>query len=81
MIVPHFADQFFWARQVARLGAAPAPLRRDRLTSDALAVRLTAALRPTVAHAAQTVAAQIAREDGTGAAVRVLEQILADARP
>lgn len=75
VVVPHFADQFFWARQVARLGAGPAPLRRDRLTTDALAVRLSAALRPPVIQAAQAVAGQLAREDGTGTAVRVLEEI------
>lgn len=76
VVIPHFVDQFFWGRQVARLGAGPAPLRRPRLTVDLLAERLGLALRPEVAQAAASVRDRMRHEDGPGEAVRVLEQLV-----
>lgn len=75
VIVPHFADQFFWARRVHLLGAAPAPVRVEKLGADLLADRLRAALGPDTVQAAQSVAEKLRHEDGAGAAVRVIERV------
>jgi vancomycin aglycone glucosyltransferase len=40
LIVPHIADQFFFGERVHALGVGVPPLRRARLTVDALAERL-----------------------------------------
>ena len=37
VIVPHFADQFFWGARVAGLGAGPRPAPRAKLTAERLA--------------------------------------------
>lgn len=37
VIVPYFADQPFWARQVHRLGASPKPIPRQKLNAENLA--------------------------------------------
>jgi UDP:flavonoid glycosyltransferase YjiC (YdhE family) len=36
VIVPHFADQFFWGRQVHKLGVGPQPIPIQKLTSEKL---------------------------------------------
>lgn len=42
IVVPHILDQFHWAARVQRLGVAPPPLMRRKLTADGLAHRLRA---------------------------------------
>jgi UDP:flavonoid glycosyltransferase YjiC (YdhE family) len=37
VVVPHVADQFYWARRVAELGIGPPPLPRRRLDAGRLA--------------------------------------------
>jgi sterol 3beta-glucosyltransferase len=44
VVVPHISDQFFWAREAKRLGIAPEPLPRTKLTQKALAQRIKAML-------------------------------------
>jgi sterol 3beta-glucosyltransferase len=75
VVVPFFADQFFWGRRVAALGAGPTPLPREHITADSLTAALRAALQPGPAAAARAVAARLAGEDGPGAAVAVLERL------
>lgn len=38
--VPHVSDQFGWSAELGRLGVAPSPLKRTRLTAQALAARI-----------------------------------------
>ena len=44
VVVPHFADQHYWARRVQLLGLGPAPIRRSRLTGARLAEALDAVI-------------------------------------
>jgi UDP:flavonoid glycosyltransferase YjiC (YdhE family) len=44
LVVPHTADQFYWARRVETLGLGPPPLPRKRLGARDLAEALTATL-------------------------------------
>lgn len=76
VVVPHFADQFYWGRRLAQLGVAPRPVPRPLLTAGALARRLEAALAPRMAERADRIGAVVAAEDGTGQAVRLLEDRL-----
>ena len=49
VVIPLFADQFFWGRQVAALGAGAPPIPRERLTGARLADALADALTPIAA--------------------------------
>jgi len=70
VIVPFIADQPFWGARLHDWGLAPAPIRQSALTSAALVTALNEAerYRPRVTE----VAARMALEDGTGAALSVL---------
>jgi UDP:flavonoid glycosyltransferase YjiC (YdhE family) len=74
LVIPHMADQFYWAKIVHDLGAGPAPLRRAKLSEAALArsVQELAANRD-LARRASSLGEQIGAEDGVGNAVRELE--------
>ncbi|MFI7005162.1 glycosyltransferase [Streptomyces sp. NPDC050145] len=73
--VPVTADQPFWAERLYRVGAAVAPIPFAELT----AARLTTALRALPeATGAPDVAARMAAEDGTGAAVKAVERLMRD---
>lgn len=70
VVLPHLGDQGHYARQVHRLGAAPAPLPALAVTRRGLAERLGRALDdPGTAAAADAASARLAREDGLGVAV------------
>lgn len=75
VVVPAFADQFFWADRIATIDAGPQPLRRSRLTADALALRIDAAVRHH-SQAATKVGAAIRSEDGIGVAVETLSRLV-----
>jgi UDP:flavonoid glycosyltransferase YjiC (YdhE family) len=73
MVVPFMADQWFWGRRVAALGAGPAPFPRRKIDAE----RFGAALRdlaenPRYREGAQRAAAALAAEDGVGRAVAAL---------
>ncbi len=73
VVVPHHHEQWFWGRELKRLGVAPAPLWRRELTAKALAGRLTAVLRsPEMTRNARALAAGMRSEDGVGKAVELL---------
>ncbi|MEU1973509.1 glycosyltransferase [Microbacterium sp. NPDC019599] len=79
MICPVLGDQPFWGRRVHELGVGPAPVPLRRLSSEELASAITGMLHDDAYRArAADIAAQLAQEDGTGQAVRVLEGL--DAR-
>jgi UDP:flavonoid glycosyltransferase YjiC (YdhE family) len=41
MIVPHLLDQYYWGRRIMKLGIGPPPIRKNRLTAEALAQALS----------------------------------------
>jgi sterol 3beta-glucosyltransferase len=68
--VPFFADQFFWARTIHRLGVAPEWVPRSGLTVDALGSAIAAAVgKAAIRDRALRLAGQIQLEDGVGNAV------------
>lgn len=74
VICPFFGDQPFWGRQVARLGAGPAPIPQKRLTST----RLADAIHGAVSNAgmrerAAAIGAAIRAEDGIARAITAIE--------
>jgi sterol 3beta-glucosyltransferase len=71
VIVPFIADQPFWGARLHDAGLAPAPVRRRSLSARTVGAALDAVdgCRPRVTAAAQAMAG----EDGTGAALEVLE--------
>ena len=81
VIWPFGIDQRFWARRMTGLGVAP-PARPVRaLTGRTLAAALDRALGdPALSARAHALGALVRAEDGCGAAVARLEQIIADPR-
>ncbi len=73
IIVPHMADQPFWGRRVAALGAGPRPIPRPQLTAANLAAAIRAAEDAGIRARAAALGGQIAREDGIGRALMLLE--------
>ena len=68
--VPHFADQFFWARRVYELGVGPRAIPRKKLTVDSLAQALRLATGDAhMREAAVALGEKIRAENGVGRAV------------
>ncbi|KAF8593865.1 UDP-Glycosyltransferase/glycogen phosphorylase [Ceratobasidium sp. AG-I] len=65
IIVPFFGDQPWWAAQIARRGAGPAPLPPKQLNKDTLAAAIQMALSPMTREAAQRIGMMIKAENGT----------------
>ncbi len=76
VVVPHFADQPFWAEQTRRLGVAPAPIRPRHLDAARLADALREALSPQVRQRAAEIAERIGAEDGTARAAAAIGRLL-----
>lgn len=75
IVVPHFADQPFWARRVHLAGVGPAPILRRRLTADRLAEAIRQAVTDReMQRRARELGRRIQAEDGVGQAVRVIEE-------
>jgi sterol 3beta-glucosyltransferase len=66
-------DQPFWARRLQRLGVSAATLSRRTLAADRLAAALAGS---TYGERAKHLAAQLADEDGAGAAASAVERLL-----
>ncbi|MGN6101310.1 MAG: glycosyltransferase [Devosia sp.] len=81
-IVPQTVDQPYWGRRVYELGCGPKPVRLRRLTPEILAAALVD-LSTNIGYrlAAESVAASLAQEDGTGRAIRVIERVMANFKP
>ncbi len=74
VVVPFAADQPFWGKRVAALGAGPDPIPVRTLDADTLTAALTRALTDaSIRERAAEVGAIIRSEDGVGAAVKVIE--------
>ncbi len=73
VVIPFFADQFFWAQRVSDLGVGPQPIRRRQLTVDRLARALhTATADAAMRQRAATLGATIQAEDGVARAVAII---------
>ena len=80
VVVPGFADQFFWARRLTELGVAPPPLRWRALSSERLGSAISAAASGTpLRQAAKAARERIRAEDGVDRAVTTIERYLAAA--
>jgi UDP:flavonoid glycosyltransferase YjiC (YdhE family) len=78
VIVPFTADQPFWGRQVARLGAGPAPIPGKRLTAERLAGAIEkAAGDGAMRQRAASLGEKLRAEDGPGRAAEIIEGYLA----
>jgi UDP:flavonoid glycosyltransferase YjiC (YdhE family) len=73
-LIPHFADQPYWARRVHELGAGPKPVDKAKLTQAALADGIRQLVSDTaMRQRAAELGAAIRAEDGVANAVRVIE--------
>jgi sterol 3beta-glucosyltransferase len=76
IVIPHFADQFFWGRQVASLGAGPRPIPRHKLTAEKLAQAINqAANDPPMRQRAAAIGREISSERGLERAVEIFHQL------
>lgn len=74
VVVPHLADQLYWAHTLRRAGLAPKPLPRSRLTAPRLAKRIGEVLRsPSMHERSRVVGEKLRAENGVGCAVRAIE--------
>ncbi len=77
IVVPFFADQPFWGKQVARLGVGTPPIPRKDLTLDRLAIAMqTATGDDSIQRRAATLGQLIRAENGVQQAVKVFNQYL-----
>jgi sterol 3beta-glucosyltransferase len=75
LIIPHIADQFFWAKIVHELGVSPQPVKRSQLTATKLAGALREVMHnDQLRKQAFSLGEQIRTENGVTEAVRWIEQ-------
>jgi UDP:flavonoid glycosyltransferase YjiC (YdhE family) len=78
LVIPHIADQFYWARQVQDLGVGPEPIRRGKLNEENLAAALDDLVRNEEQRAkASTLGQQVRAETGVETGVRLIEETFA----
>jgi UDP:flavonoid glycosyltransferase YjiC (YdhE family) len=77
VLVPHFADQPFWARQLRKLGVGPQFIPRQQLSAEKLAdaIRI-AATDNSIQQRAAALGEKIRAEDGVATAVQIVNRIL-----
>jgi sterol 3beta-glucosyltransferase len=77
VVVPFFADQFFWGETVHRLGVGSHPVPRREFTADRFVTALQEVLGDnSVTDRARTIARRIALEDGVTTGADVLDEYL-----
>ena len=82
IIIPFFADQFFWGRRVRDLGVGAGPIPRKVLTEDFLEAAIRAVLdNGDMTARARNIAKAIEAEDGIAAAVAVVKDYLGSTAP
>jgi UDP:flavonoid glycosyltransferase YjiC (YdhE family) len=78
--VPHVSDQYFWSADLHRLGVAPAPLMRTRLSTKALASRIRETVgNPIMKQHAIAIQQRMAGDNGPVTAAMLIEQAMARA--
>jgi len=74
LVIPHVADQFYWAQRVFELGTGPQPIRRTKLEATKLASALSDLARNKGLHeCATSLAEKIRSETGVENAVSLIE--------
>lgn len=82
VVVPHFADQFYWGHRLHTLGVAARPVPRSLASERVLTRRIGDALDPSMAQRASRLAEAVADEDGCAVAVnRVTQWVTGAGRP
>jgi UDP:flavonoid glycosyltransferase YjiC (YdhE family) len=77
IVVPFFADQFFWGRRICALGIGPKPIPRKELTADSLEKAIRFVLESdSMTARARIISRAIRAEDGVAAAVTAVEGYL-----
>jgi UDP:flavonoid glycosyltransferase YjiC (YdhE family) len=77
VVAPYFYDQLFWGLRLHKLGVAPRPVAQKHLTAESLAAGITSVVgSPEAGIRSRALADRIAKEDGVGAAVAVVERYL-----
>ena len=77
IVVPFFADQFFWGKRVADLGIGAGPIPRKELTVESLEKAIRSVLESgSMPARARDLSRAIAAEDGVTAAVAAVEDYL-----
>ena len=77
VIVPYFADQPFWAQQVHRIGAGPAPVPRLKLDAEKLAAAVQQATQDErINEKARELGDRINQENGVSQAVELINRYL-----
>jgi UDP:flavonoid glycosyltransferase YjiC (YdhE family) len=75
--VPHVSDQYGWSAELHRLGAAPAPLKRTKLTAAALAARIRQTVgNPRMKDSALSMQRRMASDNGPQTAASLIEQAM-----
>ena len=77
VVVPHMADQVFWAAQVERLGVGVAAPMRAKVSAQSLAQALERALALDAEGPLQTLCQALEREGGVREAVASIGRVLA----
>lgn len=73
VVCPVFADQPFFGRLVARLGAGPEPIPHNKISGDRLVAALEFALTEKVGARAEEVGLEIRKEHGISGAADLME--------
>lgn len=77
IVVPFFADQFFWGKRVSDLGIGACPVPRKALTVESLEKAVRCVLENgSMTVRARDLAKAIKAEDGVGAAVKAVDTYL-----
>jgi UDP:flavonoid glycosyltransferase YjiC (YdhE family) len=75
LVIPHIADQFFWAKIVHELGVGPTPVRRAKLRPTVLATSLNQLVyNDRLRTMASSLGERIRTETGIDNAVRQIEE-------
>jgi sterol 3beta-glucosyltransferase len=78
IVVPHVSDQFAWRDELQRLGVAPAPIRRLKLTAPTLASRIREVLgNPQMKQSAMKIAERMKSDNGPETAADLIERAIA----
>jgi UDP:flavonoid glycosyltransferase YjiC (YdhE family) len=73
LLVPHFADQFFWGERVYKLGVGPRPIMQKELNTDRLANSINLAKEDvSIREKAASLGRMIRSEDGVGNIQRMI---------
>jgi sterol 3beta-glucosyltransferase len=74
IVLPHAADQMFWGKRVAAIGAGPAPIDLKKLSVEKLSTAFAQADTIALQARAREIGRLIQAEDGVREAVRLIER-------